>query len=137
MKTVYMDGVFDLFHVGHVEAIQQCQRLGDRVIIGVVGDQDASNYKRPPIIPEDQRVSVVNNMKGVDKVVCPCPLVIDQQFIREHHIDLVVHGFSNPADEEKQAEFFSVPKKMGIFQPIQYSSSINTTEILEKIRNQV
>ena len=44
--TVYMDGVFDLFHVGHLEAVQQCIALGDRVIIGVTGDADAADYKR-------------------------------------------------------------------------------------------
>ena len=44
--TVYMDGVFDLLHVGHLEAVQQCIAMGDRVIIGVTGDTDAANYKR-------------------------------------------------------------------------------------------
>ena len=49
-RTVYMDGVFDLFHAGHLEAIQQCAALGDRVIIGVTGDSDAASYKRAPIM---------------------------------------------------------------------------------------
>ncbi|KAL7470795.1 hypothetical protein ACHAXS_011052, partial [Conticribra weissflogii] len=41
-----MDGVFDLFHIGHLHAIEQCAALGTRVIIGVTGDDDAAGYKR-------------------------------------------------------------------------------------------
>jgi glycerol-3-phosphate cytidylyltransferase len=67
--TVYMDGVFDLFHVGHLEAIRQCAALGDRVVVGVTGDSDAAGYKRPPIIPEADRAALIAAVKGVDKVV--------------------------------------------------------------------
>ena len=54
-RTVYLDGIFDLFHAGHLEAVQQCVALGDRVIIGVTGDADAAGYKRPPVIGEAAR----------------------------------------------------------------------------------
>ena len=64
-RTVYMDGVFDLFHVGHLAAIRQCAMLGDRVIIGVTGDIDATGYKRPPIISEANRVAIVAAIKEV------------------------------------------------------------------------
>ena len=53
MRTVYMDGVFDLFHVGHLEAVQQCQALGDRVIIGVCSDTNAATYNRLRILDDD------------------------------------------------------------------------------------
>ena len=86
--TVYMDGVFDLFHVGHLEALQQCAALGDRVIVGVTGDADAAGYKRAPIIPEGQRTRLVAAVKGVDAVVCPCPLVVTTDFMDRHGIDV-------------------------------------------------
>lgn len=41
-RTVYMDGVFDWFHTGHLQAIQQYADLGQRVVIGVTGDADAA-----------------------------------------------------------------------------------------------
>ena len=68
-RTIYMDGVFDLFHVGHLEAINQCAMLGNRVIIGVTGDEDAEGYKRRPIVPEKERVAIVQSLKVVDLVV--------------------------------------------------------------------
>jgi cytidyltransferase-like protein len=91
-RTVYMDGVFDLFHIGHLEAIRQCAELGNKVILGVTGDADASSYKRPPIICESQRTQLVAALQYVDEVVCPCPLVVTESFMREHGIGLVVHG---------------------------------------------
>lgn len=135
MTTVYMDGVFDLFHVGHLEAIQQCNEIGKRVIIGVVGDDDAICYKRLPIIPQLQRESIITNIKGVDKVVCPCPLILTRKFIHEHNIDIVVHGFINNDDETQQLDFFRIPKSLGIFRTIKYSTTTNTTEIIQRIKD--
>jgi len=133
-RTVYMDGVFDLFHVGHLRAIQQCTALGDRVIVGVTGDADAAHYKRSPVIAEADRVAVVEAIRGVNKVVCPCPLVVTEQFMEEHDIDLVVHGFVDPADEEKQAHFFAAPRAAGKFQTIEYYRRLSTTDIIAKVQ---
>ena len=85
--VVYMDGVWDLFHVGHLRAIQACAAHGDRVVIGVVGDADCAAYKRRPVIGEADRSAVVAAIKGVDRVVCPCPLVMTDAFIDQHRLD--------------------------------------------------
>jgi cytidyltransferase-like protein len=132
--TVYMDGVFDLFHVGHLEAVQQCVALGDRVIIGVTGDADATSYKRAPVIPETHRVAIMTALKGVDEVVCPCPLVVTEDFMKDKGIDLVVHGYASDADAEKQFKFFAVPMTTGRFKRIGYSPHESTTAIIDKIR---
>jgi cytidyltransferase-like protein len=101
--TVYMDGVFDLFHIGHLRAIEQCASLGDVVVIGVTGDADAALYKRPPILSQQQRVTVIAALRCVHRVICPCPLIVTESFIDEHGIDLVVHGFCDEADADRQA----------------------------------
>jgi cytidyltransferase-like protein len=130
-KTIYMDGVFDLFHIGHLKAIQECAKLGNRVIIGVTGDLDATGYKRKPIMDQEERTSIVAALKMVDKVVCPCPLVVTEEFMDTHKIDLVVHGFANEADAERQAEFFEIPMKLGKFQRIPYTEGVSTSERIE------
>jgi cytidyltransferase-like protein len=131
--TVYMDGVFDLFHIGHLEAIKQCAELGDRVIIGVTGDNDAAGYKRSPIIPEGGRSSIIRSLQYVDRVICPCPLIVDEQFMKKEKIDLVVHGFLNDSDAARQEEFFAYPASIGKFRRIKYSTKTSTTEIIQKI----
>lgn len=133
-RTIYMDGVFDMFHIGHLEAIEQCAALGDRVVLGVVSDADARGYKRPPIIAEAQRVAIVSALRYVDQVVCPNPFVITEAFMLEHDIDLVVHGFADAADEERQREFFEVPIQLGRFKTIRYHLGLSTTDIIAKIQ---
>jgi len=134
-RTIYMDGVFDLFHIGHVKAIHQCAKLGSRVIIGITGDSDAAGYKRPPIISQENRIAVVKAMKYVDQIVCPCPLIVTEEFMEKHSIDLVVHGFLNDEDAEQQFEFFEIPIKLGKFQRINYYDSLSTTDIINTITN--
>jgi len=133
-RTVYMDGVFDMFHIGHLEAIIQCAALGDTVILGVVSDAAAKDYKRPPVIPQEQRVAIVQAMRHVDKVICPNPFVVTQEFMDEHDIDLVVHGFADAADEERQREFFEIPMQLGKFRTIRYYDGLSTTDIIARIQ---
>jgi len=104
--TVYMDGVFDLFHVGHVRAIQQMKKHGNKIIIGVVADDDAERYKRKPVICEQHRKEMIESCKHVDSVVSPCPLVIDDDFLKKYNINHVVHAFADEYDHEKQKHMF-------------------------------
>jgi cytidyltransferase-like protein len=131
--TVYMDGVFDLFHMGHLEAIRICAKLGNRVLIGVTGDADAAGYKRLPVVPESERTAIVRALREVDGVICPCPLIVTQEFIQAQGIDLVVHGFANDEDARRQEEFFAIPMQAGKFKRISYYRGISTTERLQRI----
>ena len=130
-KTVYMDGVFDLFHAGHLETIKNLRKYGDTVVIGVVSDTDALSYKRSPIIVEKHRVAIIEACKYVDQVIFPCPLQVSLPFLKENSIDVVVHSFKNIEDYEKQKDFFKeIPLIIA-----QYSDEINTSDIIQKIIN--
>jgi choline-phosphate cytidylyltransferase len=135
MKIIYTDGIFDLFHRGHLEYIKCCKNAFDDVflIVGIVNDKDATGYKRPPIYCENDRYEIVENIKYVDKVIRDAPLIIDEAFMKEHQLDYVIHSFSNEADAEKQQEFFKVPIQLNKFMKINYYSSISTTDIINKI----
>jgi cytidyltransferase-like protein len=132
-RTVYMDGVFDLFHIGHVRAIQQCATLGDRIILGVTGDEDAASYKRMPVVCQNDRVAVIEAIRYVDRVICPCPLQVTAEFLDQYQIDLVVHGFANDDDAKRQRSFFQIPIQLGKFQQIDYYRDLSTTDIIQKI----
>lgn len=129
-----MDGVFDLFHRGHLEAIKKCKEFGDSIIIGVVSDKDCESYKRTPIICEDDRVEIIKNLKDVDEVIFPCPLIIDKKFIDDNKIDIIVHGFSDEGDLDKQKEFFKIPIQLNKFKTIKYYDKISTTDIINNIK---
>ena len=136
MTRVYMDGVFDLFHRGHIEAIKKCKNFGDEIVIGVVSDKDAESYKRLPLINENDRIEIIKNLKIVDEVIPNAPLNLTKEFINNNNLDIIVHSFSNEKDFEKQKEFFKIPIEMGIFKKINYYSKVSTTDIIKKIVNE-
>jgi len=140
MKRVYIDGVFDLFHRGHLESLRKAKHSFNDpentfLIVGIVSDKDCESYKRTPIISEDDRVEIIKNIKFVDEIVFPCPMTMTLEFIEKNNIDLVVHGFSNDADREKQKKFFAPIIDSGKFKEIDYYSKISTTDIIKKLTN--
>ena len=139
-KTVYIDGVFDLFHRGHLESLIRSKNVfndqeNSYLIVGIVGDKDATNYKRKPIINEEDRKEIISSIKYVDKVICPCPLTVNTEFIKENNIDLVVHGFVSDEDRNKQKEFYRDINEKGYFKEIEYYSNVSTSDIIKNIKH--
>lgn len=63
-------GVFDLFHVGHLNVIERSRALCDRLIVGVSSDALVCQLKgRPPVIAEGDRMRIVAALRAVDQVV--------------------------------------------------------------------
>ena len=140
MKRVYIDGVFDLFHRGHLESLKKAKNIledlnNTLLIVGIVNDEDCVSYKRQPIINEEDRIEIIKNIRIVDEIIFPCPLKVDMDFIKKYNIDIVVHGFSNDEDREKQRLFFAEIIKNGCFKEIEYYSKISTTDIIKKIND--
>jgi len=136
--NVYMDGVFDLFHRGHLEAIKKTRLVAGKtgkVIIGVVSDKDTEIYKRRPIISEEDRVEIIKNIKNVDQVIFPCPMNVTKKFLEKYNIDLVVHGFSNKHDFEKQKEYFIEIIDAGKFKYQEYYQGTSTSDIINVIKS--
>ncbi len=50
-----MEGVFDLMHSGHYNALRQAKKLGDILVAGVVSDEHVRKNKGPPILNQDER----------------------------------------------------------------------------------
>ena len=78
---------------------------------------------------------VYDNIKLVDKVIFPCPLIVDMNFINDNNIDIVVHGFSNETDRNNQQTFYEIIKTHNCFMEIDYYSNTSTTDIINKIKN--
>ena len=77
----------------------------------------------------------IKNIKFVDEVIFPCPLIVGMDFIKMNNIDMVVHGFSNEADKEAQKEFFKEIEENGYFKEIEYYKKISTTALIKKMEN--
>jgi cytidyltransferase-like protein len=131
--TVYLDGIFDLFHMGHLESIKQCRKLGNKVIIGVVSDKDAEKYKRMPVINQNQRADIIRNLRIVDEVIENAPMQLKLDFIEKYKIDLVVHAFADEKDYNKQKQFYKEIDEIGKFKRINYYSKESTSGIIRRI----
>ena len=78
----YTTGVFDMFHVGHLNILKRAKMNCDYLIVGVSTDELVESYKnKRPIIPYAERVSIVESIKFVDKVVAQ----IDRDKIAAFH----------------------------------------------------
>jgi len=130
---VYIDGVWDLFHAGHLECLRFAKSLYDDVtlIAGVVSDLDAASYKRTPIYSEEDRRDIISQIKYVDEVIFPAPLMVSNEFLDANKIDIVVHGFANDNDRQVQAPFFAAIGSR--FREIPYTGRVSTTQLLKKI----
>lgn len=69
-KIGYTTGVFDMFHIGHLNVLNNAKSYCDYLIVGVSTDELVKEYKhKTPIIPYGERKKIVENIKCVDKVI--------------------------------------------------------------------
>lgn len=90
MKTVYMCFSTDIIHSGHINIINKASQLGS-IIAGVLCDRCVALYEKYPLLPEQERVKILENITGIDRVVVQNDIYYDE-VIRELRPDYVVHG---------------------------------------------
>ena len=89
-KTVYIGMSADLVHPGHLVVLKAGAELGD-VTVGVLTDEAVSSYKRLPYMSYEQRKEIIENIKGVTKVV-PQETLDYRPNLLKYKPDYVVHG---------------------------------------------
>jgi phosphoenolpyruvate phosphomutase len=89
-KTVYVAMSADLIHPGHLNIIKEAVKYG-KVVVGVLTDEAIASYKRLPFLDYEQRKQIVENLKGVEKVI-PQNTLDYVPNLRMIKPDYVVHG---------------------------------------------
>lgn len=69
MVIGYTTGVFDLFHIGHLNMLKNAKSLCDKLIVGVTSDDLVSYKNKRSVIPFEERIEIVRNIKCVDAAV--------------------------------------------------------------------
>lgn len=92
-NIVYIDGTFDLVHVGHLAALEQARALGDYLLVGLHDDTAIEQAcRRTPIMTMEERLLSLMACKWVDNIIVGAPLVPTAAFLRRHRISTVVFG---------------------------------------------
>lgn len=90
MKKVYLCISTDILQPAHINIIQKAAELGE-VTVGILSDDYVSLYEKYPVIPFEERVKIISNIKGVSNVVRQNDIYYDEN-LRSIRPDYVVHG---------------------------------------------
>ena len=88
----YASGVFDMFHVGHLNLLRRARNQCRHLVVGVASDEYVENLKgRPPVVPCDERIDIISALDIVDEVV------IDRSsdkidIWQQRHFDVIFKG---------------------------------------------
>lgn len=130
--NVFIDGVFDLCHAGHKKLMANALKFGNRLIVGVCGDEECASYKRPPIMTTQERVDEVRLCKYVSEVIPNSPVSgVTEEMIRYYNIHIVVCGeeYNTPTDT-----YYAVPRRLGILRTVPRTPGISTSVLIARIR---
>lgn len=136
-KIGYTCGVFDMFHVGHLNLLEKCKSMCDYLIVGVCNDDYVRNIKhKEPVYSEQDRVRILEALKVVDRAELVTIEETNDKIlaIEKFHFDVLFSGDDWKGSEryQKTEEQF---KKYGAFiKYFPYTQGISTTQIKEKIK---
>ncbi|KAF1940964.1 choline-phosphate cytidylyltransferase B [Clathrospora elynae] len=131
---IYADGVFDLFHIGHMRALQQAKTAFPDVelIVGVTGNKETHKRKGLTVLSATERAESVRHCKWVDEVIEDCPWVVTAEFLLKHNIDYVAHD-DLPYGADEGDDIYGPIKERGMFLVTQRTEGLSTTGIITKI----
>lgn len=134
-KIGYTTGVFDLFHMGHLNILKRSKEMCEYLIVGVSTDELVVEYKhKKPYIPFEERVEIVKAIRYVDQVVPQISLDKALAY-KTLKFDVIFHG-----DDWKNSEMYMQTEKY--FKSIgvdmvyfPYTKEVSSTEIKKKLHS--
>lgn len=134
-RIVYVAGAFDLFHVGHLDFLEQARKQGDFLIVGLHTDPVVNRYKGSnyPIMNLHERVLSVLACKYVSEVVIGAPYSVTEDLMSHFRVDLVCHGKTPIMADFDGSDPYRVPKYLGKFMSIDSHNKMTTEKIVDRI----
>ena len=132
-KVGYTTGVFDMFHIGHLNILKKAKEQCEYLIVGVSTDEVVKNYKNKlPIIPFEQRREIVAAIKYVDEVV-PQTSLNKMDAYKKLKFNAIFHGSDWKGSEmyNKIIEEFADVGVDIVFLP--HTDGVSSTMISEKL----
>jgi len=136
MTIGYTSGVYDLFHVGHLNMLRNAKSLCDKLIVGVTTDELVAYKNKKAVIPFHERIEIVRNIKCVDAVVPQEDMNKMKQW-EKLKFDVIFVGddwYNTDKWKEFEAEFKEVGVQIVYFPYTKGISSTKLNKILDKER---
>ncbi len=134
-KVGYTTGVFDLFHIGHLNILKNAKKFCDHLIVGVSIDELVSYKNKKAIIPYEERRAIVESIKHVDIAVAQENMNKMEAWYK-FKFDVMFVG-SDWKGSAKWNEYEKQFKEIGVdiiyFPYTEGTSSTKLKEVLEKI----
>ena len=134
MVIGYTTGVFDMFHIGHLNILKRAKKYCDYLIVGVSTDECVESYKHhKPVIPYEERAAIVAAVKYVDEVI-PQSSMDKLEILKKRHFDVMFHG-----DEWKGTELYDkyeieFAKYGARIEYLPHTEGISSTELRNRIK---
>ena len=131
---IYADGVFDLFHLGHMRQLEQAKKSFENVelVCGIPSDKETQKRKGLTVLSDKHRVETLKHCKWVDEVIADAPWCVTPSFLLEHRIDYVAHD-DLPYASADSDDIYKPIKEKGMFLTTQRTEGISTSDIITKI----
>ena len=126
--TAYTYGVYDLFHIGHINLFKKIKENCDKLIVGVHNDEQVITYKNAPIILYRDRLEIIRCCKYVDEVYENADLITTDDLLNKLKADCV---FAGREKEEYIKKYYQVSENKLIL--LDRTSHTCTSDIIKKI----
>lgn len=129
-------GVFDLFHVGHLNLLERCKAMCDKLIVAVCQDDYVTQIKKKtPVYPAADRMRILAALKCVDEVI---PVSIEETedkmlLIKNHPFDVLFSGDDwkgTPRYLKTEEQFAKYGAKI---EYLSYTQGISTSKIKQSL----
>lgn len=131
---VYADGVFDLFHLGHMRQLEQAKKSFENVelVCGIPSDKETHKRKGLTVLTDQQRIDTLKHCRWVDEVIPNAPWCVTADFLLEHKIDYVAHD-DLPYASADSDDIYKPIKERGMFLVTQRTEGVSTSDIITKV----
>lgn len=137
MRIVATFGVWDLFHIGHLNLLERARGLGDRLVVGIATDELAESYKGYcPLICYKERERIVKALKCVD-LTFPYSKLDLTEWLKSLDIDVLVVGGDWGKYGEEQRKYKKYMLERGKFITFPYTEGVSTLEIKQRILDRI
>lgn len=132
----YTSGVYDLFHIGHLNLLKNAKGLCDKLIVGVAVDELVQYKNKKSVIPFSERIEIVRSIKYVDAAI-PQENIDKYQMWEKLHFDVLFVGddwFNTPNWNIMEEKFKKVNVRVIYFPYTKGTSSTLINETLKNLR---